>query len=206
MPRTRHLTTCATCCCGSLMAPHGNSWRPSRPTAVQCWPQRRRASAASSSRAPRQVSGWLCTQQQRGTACCSSTGALKPEAPAPARALQIAQAPMTSCHASSRHGLVFCRAAASVHVRSKSTALHPSRMHHHVQMGLAEDPVTGSAHTLLAPYWLAHPAPGSRPNPQQQLSARQCSKRGADVRLQVKGDRAVLQGHAVVVLSGKLHV
>lgn len=63
--------------------------------------------------------------------------------------------------------------------------------------GIDEDPVTGSAHCALAPYWaerLGRPA----------LTARQVSKRGGTLEVAVDGDRVRLTGHAVTVLSGEL--
>jgi PhzF family phenazine biosynthesis protein len=63
--------------------------------------------------------------------------------------------------------------------------------------GVDEDPVTGSAHCALAPYWAARLG---RPS----LTARQVSKRGGTLQVTVDGDRVHLTGHAVTVLSGEL--
>lgn len=63
--------------------------------------------------------------------------------------------------------------------------------------GIDEDPVTGSAHCALAPYWAARLG---RPS----LTARQVSKRGGTLVVTVDGDRVRLTGHAVTVLSGEL--
>jgi len=65
--------------------------------------------------------------------------------------------------------------------------------------GINEDPVTGSAHCLLAPYW-------SRVLGKQQLEARQISQRGGDILCEVHEDRVLLTGHAVNYLSGSIHV
>jgi predicted PhzF superfamily epimerase YddE/YHI9 len=63
--------------------------------------------------------------------------------------------------------------------------------------GVDEDPVTGSAHCALAPYWAKRLG---RPT----LTARQVSKRGGTLEVAVDGDRVRLTGHAVTVLSGEL--
>ncbi|WP_347331211.1 PhzF family phenazine biosynthesis protein [Marinimicrobium locisalis] len=62
--------------------------------------------------------------------------------------------------------------------------------------GIPEDPVTGSAHCQLAPYW------AKRLN-KNNLSARQISKRGGDVGCEVKGDRVTLLGTAVTVMRAE---
>jgi PhzF family phenazine biosynthesis protein len=63
--------------------------------------------------------------------------------------------------------------------------------------GINEDPVTGSAHCVLAPYW-------AKKLGQNELHAFQCSERGGELRLSVQGERTVLQGRAVTVLKGEL--
>jgi PhzF family phenazine biosynthesis protein len=63
--------------------------------------------------------------------------------------------------------------------------------------GIDEDPVTGSAHCALAPYWAERLG---RPT----LTARQVSKRGGTLEVTVDRDRVRLTGHAVTVLSGEL--
>ena len=62
--------------------------------------------------------------------------------------------------------------------------------------GINEDPVTGSAHCVLAPYW-------AKKLGKDELHAFQCSERGGELRLTVKGERTVLQGRAVTVLKGQ---
>jgi PhzF family phenazine biosynthesis protein len=64
--------------------------------------------------------------------------------------------------------------------------------------GIPEDPVTGSAHTALAPYWAAR----LRRDP---LTGLQASARTGLVRTAVHGDRVHLTGHAVAVLDATLH-
>ena len=63
--------------------------------------------------------------------------------------------------------------------------------------GIPEDPVTGSAHTALAPYWSSRLG-------RDGLTGLQASARGGLVRTSIHGDRVHLTGHAVVVLDGTL--
>lgn len=65
------------------------------------------------------------------------------------------------------------------------------------QTGVAEDPVTGSTHCCLGPFW------GKRLN-KDQLVGYQASARGGIVRVRLGGDRVYLQGQAVTVLRGEL--
>jgi len=65
--------------------------------------------------------------------------------------------------------------------------------------GVDEDPVTGSAHCTLAPYWTARLG-------RDELLAYQASARGGVVRVRVVGDRVRLGGQAVTVLQGNLRV
>ncbi|MGW6916893.1 PhzF family phenazine biosynthesis protein [Kitasatospora sp. NPDC054939] len=65
--------------------------------------------------------------------------------------------------------------------------------------GIPEDPVTGSAHTVLAPYWSALLGRG-------ELTGLQVSARSGLIRTALHGDRVHLTGHAVTVLDGTLHV
>ncbi|TLS44076.1 PhzF family phenazine biosynthesis protein [Streptomyces montanus] len=65
-------------------------------------------------------------------------------------------------------------------------------------MGIDEDPVTGSAHTALAPYWSERLG---RPD----LTGLQASPRSGRVHTGVRGERTLLTGHAVTVLEGELH-
>ncbi|MCK2213607.1 PhzF family phenazine biosynthesis protein [Actinomadura sp. ATCC 31491] len=66
-------------------------------------------------------------------------------------------------------------------------------------VGVPEDPVTGSAHCALSPYWSARLGRAS-------LVGAQLSKRGGIVRVTHAGNRVTLAGNAVTVLSGTLHV
>jgi len=63
--------------------------------------------------------------------------------------------------------------------------------------GIDEDPVTGSAHCCLGPYWQARLG-------QDQFLAYQASARGGVVRVRVAGERVLIGGRAVTVLRGQL--
>ncbi len=62
--------------------------------------------------------------------------------------------------------------------------------------GIAEDPVTGSAHCALGPFWAARLS-------KTELVAYQASPRGGVIRVRVVGDRVKLGGQAVTVLRGE---
>ena len=62
-------------------------------------------------------------------------------------------------------------------------------------VGIPEDPVTGSAHCLLTPYWSAELN-------QESFSAFQASRRGGLVRCTLKGDRVQLEGRAQFYMRG----
>jgi PhzF family phenazine biosynthesis protein len=63
--------------------------------------------------------------------------------------------------------------------------------------GVDEDPVTGSAHCCLAPFW-------SKRLGKNELTAFQASKRGGTIRIRLSGDRVYLSGQAVTVFRGEL--
>ena len=65
--------------------------------------------------------------------------------------------------------------------------------------GIPEDPVTGSAHCTLAPFWSERL--GKNP-----LFARQISARGGELRCQVAGDRVLIGGQAVLYLAGQIYL
>jgi predicted PhzF superfamily epimerase YddE/YHI9 len=65
--------------------------------------------------------------------------------------------------------------------------------------GIDEDPVTGSAHTALTPYWSAKLG-------KAQMMARQASARGGVLRVTLQGDRVLLGGQAVTTMRGELLV
>ena len=63
--------------------------------------------------------------------------------------------------------------------------------------GIDEDPVTGSAHTALGPYWAGVLG-------KSELLAYQASARGGVIKVRVSGDRVKLGGQAVTVMTGEL--
>ncbi len=64
-------------------------------------------------------------------------------------------------------------------------------------LGVPEDPVTGSSHCTLAPFWADRLG-------RTVLQARQVSARGGEMRCEVRGDRVLLTGQAVCYLEGTL--
>ncbi|MFC9681568.1 PhzF family phenazine biosynthesis protein [Streptomyces sp. NPDC056948] len=64
-------------------------------------------------------------------------------------------------------------------------------------LGIDEDPVTGSAHTALAPFWSERLG---RPG----LTGLQASRRSGHVRTELRGERTLLTGRAVTVIEGEL--
>lgn len=67
------------------------------------------------------------------------------------------------------------------------------------KFGIPEDPVTGSAHCELTPYWSAK-------LDKQILSARQISKRGGDIQCEFKGNRVGLEGHAITFMKADIFI
>ncbi len=65
------------------------------------------------------------------------------------------------------------------------------------QVGVNEDPVTGSAHCCLAPYWSTRLG-------KESLTGFQASLRGGIVRVRVAGNRVFIGGQAVTVMRGEL--
>jgi PhzF family phenazine biosynthesis protein len=65
--------------------------------------------------------------------------------------------------------------------------------------GVDEDPVTGSAHCVLTPYWAARLG-------KEQMTARQISARGGELTCTLRGDRVTIAGHAVLYLEGAIKV
>ncbi len=63
--------------------------------------------------------------------------------------------------------------------------------------GIPEDPVTGSAHTTLAPFWADRLG-------KDDLLAYQASARGGTIEVSLRGNRVLLGGQAVTVLRGEL--
>jgi predicted PhzF superfamily epimerase YddE/YHI9 len=64
-------------------------------------------------------------------------------------------------------------------------------------VGINEDPVTGSAHCYLTPFW------SSRLN-KKSLKAFQASERGGELQVELAGGRVLIRGQAVTVFAGEL--
>jgi PhzF family phenazine biosynthesis protein len=64
-------------------------------------------------------------------------------------------------------------------------------------VGVPEDPVTGSAHCMLGPFWAERLG-------RTDLRGHQASARGGDVGVRVRGDRVLLLGEAVTMIEGTL--
>lgn len=67
------------------------------------------------------------------------------------------------------------------------------------ELGVPEDPVTGSAHCTLAPYWTDRLG-------KVRLHARQLSRRGGELWCEVRGERVEISGRAVLYLSGSIRI
>ena len=66
-------------------------------------------------------------------------------------------------------------------------------------LGIQEDPVTGSAHCVLVPYWAKRLG-------KKRLHARQVSKRGGELFCEDRGDRVTIGGKAVLYLEGVITI
>jgi PhzF family phenazine biosynthesis protein len=67
------------------------------------------------------------------------------------------------------------------------------------QSGINEDPVTGSAHTTLTPYW-------SHKTGKNKLTALQLSKRRGELVCELKGQRVLISGKAVTYMIGEIEI
>lgn len=65
--------------------------------------------------------------------------------------------------------------------------------------GINEDPVTGSAHCMLIPFWAGRLG-------KKKLEALQLSKRRGKLYCEYKGDRVEIAGRAITFLAGEIHV
>ena len=65
--------------------------------------------------------------------------------------------------------------------------------------GIDEDPVTGSIHSVLVPYWAEKLG-------KNKLEARQLSARGGVLRCELKGDRVDIAGQATFYMEGSVHL
>lgn len=67
------------------------------------------------------------------------------------------------------------------------------------QVGIDEDPVTGSAHTSLAPYWAEKLG-------KTEMEAVQLSRRGGRLKVRLRGDRVDISGRARAYLEGRIEI
>ncbi len=65
--------------------------------------------------------------------------------------------------------------------------------------GINEDPVTGSAHTVLIPYW-------SKLLGKKKMMARQLSERGGELVCEMRGKRVKISGQAVTYMTGEINI
>ena len=65
--------------------------------------------------------------------------------------------------------------------------------------GIPEDPVTGSAHCILTPYWAKRLG-------KTKMSARQISARGGELAVEARGGRVLISGRVVPYMEGRLRV
>lgn len=65
--------------------------------------------------------------------------------------------------------------------------------------GIAEDPVTGSAHAVAAPYWAEKLG-------KNDLTAYQASRRGGHLTCRIEGDRVIVGGQCVTVIEGVMQI
>jgi PhzF family phenazine biosynthesis protein len=66
-------------------------------------------------------------------------------------------------------------------------------------LGIPEDPVTGSAHTQLTPYW-------SNRLGKKELTAKQLSSRGGELKCEIKNDRVLISGKAIKYMEGTITI
>jgi PhzF family phenazine biosynthesis protein len=89
-----------------------------------------------------------------------------------------------------RHGMIVT--AQGDHTDFVSRCFFPN-------FGINEDPVTGSAHTILTPYW------ANRLN-KKELTAKQLSERTGDLNCRLENGRVFISGEAVLFLKGKIFI
>ncbi len=66
-------------------------------------------------------------------------------------------------------------------------------------VGIPEDPVTGSAHCTLTPFWAERLG-------KDRLRARQLSSRGGELDCELRGNRVLIRGRATLYLEGTIHI
>ena len=106
------------------------------------------------------------------------------------RIVRAARPDMSILHGAKARGIILTARASADEYDFVSRFFAPS-------CGVNEDPVTGSSHCCLAPYW-------ARRFGKDELVGYQASARGGIVRVRVCDDRVMLGGQAVTVLEGRL--
>lgn len=104
---------------------------------------------------------------------------------------------LTMALAESLHGIIVTARGDARHQEADGAAI--SSRFFAPEAGVFEDPVTGSAHCALAPYWA--PLLGT-----DSFLAYQASKRGGLLRLRLAGERVFLAGRSALVAAGSLAV
>lgn len=66
-------------------------------------------------------------------------------------------------------------------------------------VGINEDPVTGSAHSVLTPFWAERLG-------KEKMFARQLSERGGEIFVEAKGERVLIGGNAVLFSAGEIKI
>ena len=72
-------------------------------------------------------------------------------------------------------------------------------MYKRQEAGIEEDPVTGSAHTMLTPYW-------AKELSKNQLEANQLSKRGGKLNCVLSNNRVFISGKSVIYFDGIISI
>jgi predicted PhzF superfamily epimerase YddE/YHI9 len=67
------------------------------------------------------------------------------------------------------------------------------------EAGIEEDPVTGSAHTMLTPYW-------AKQFDKEDLEAHQLSKRGGKLNCRLASDRVFISGDSIIYFEGTISI
>jgi PhzF family phenazine biosynthesis protein len=88
---------------------------------------------------------------------------------------------------------------AGVIVTAKGHTADAVSRYFHPGAGIEEDPVTGSAHCNIIPYW-SHKLGSSK------IFAKQLSKRGGELWCEYKSDRVLISGHCVLYMTGEVSI
>jgi predicted PhzF superfamily epimerase YddE/YHI9 len=81
----------------------------------------------------------------------------------------------------------------------KTQVVYPGHRFFRPKVGVSEDPVTGSVHCVLIPFWASVLG-------KNDLHARQVSKRGGELFCRLAGDRVRIAGREALYLEGKIKI